>query len=344
MVQRVAYGAFVIAVLVLLFSADALIADWAAGTDARLVAAMGPPPTGVLTDLLRHGSVVPLVFLCLIVAGAAELNRLLRAAGANPHSAFALLATSVLFLSPWLSAGGVLGSSVEAREGLFWPLTILAASVLGAGVLQVLRLDPRGAIRDSSATLLIVFYMGFLASFGLMLRSAVDGPDPAGPWLLLISILIIKCSDIGAYFVGSALGRHKLCPTISPAKSVEGMLGGLAGSALASVFFVSLVGLASRLGAGETTLAALGRIVGSFSLPATPGGIDPLVRAAVFGITVSVSAQFGDLLESCFKRDAGIKDSGRFIPQYGGILDLLDSPVFALPVAWCLLTAFWPRA
>ncbi len=69
--------------------------------------------------------------------------------------------------------------------------------------------------------------------------------------------------------------------------------------------------------------------------------MSPLVRAAIFGLVVAVVAQFGDLFESALKRDAGIKDSGQIMPRFGGILDLIDSPVLAFPVAWFLLTAVW---
>jgi phosphatidate cytidylyltransferase len=72
-----------------------------------------------------------------------------------------------------------------------------------------------------------------------------------------------------------------------------------------------------------------------------PDGLSPVLRAAIFGLAMSAAGQFGDLLESCLKRDVGAKDSGRVIPRFGGILDLIDSPVLALPVGWFLLTWVW---
>jgi len=88
-------------------------------------------------------------------------------------------------------------------------------------------------------------------------------------------------------------------------------------------------------------------LISSVSLPESFGiehelrEILPVWRAVFFGISLSVAGQLGDLVESCFKRDAGIKDSGEVIPCFGGILDLIDSPVLAMPVAWFLLTVVW---
>jgi phosphatidate cytidylyltransferase len=309
MVQRLAYGALAIAVLVLLFMVDVLIAQESDKLD------------GLLGDLLRHGSVLPLVFLGLASLGAFELGRLLRAKGTEPNMIFAHVAIAALLLSPWLSAAGWLGASPAAIEGLYWQVAILAAAMIGAGILAVRRRDPAGALRDLGATLVPILYLGFLASFGLQLRCGRDVPGDEGAWLLLIILLVTKATDIGAYFVGSAIGRHKLAPRVSPKKSIEGALGGLLASGLTAVLF-------AMAGAAQ-----------SFSEQRVPEGLSPVWRAFFFGLALSATGQLGDLLESCFKRDAGIKDSGNVIPRFGGILDLIDSPVLALPVAWFLLTA-----
>ncbi len=79
----------------------------------------------------------------------------------------------------------------------------------------------------------------------------------------------------------------------------------------------------------------------SFSLVHDLNGMSPVIRALVFGLVLSATGQIGDLFESCLKRDAGAKDSGNVIPRYGGILDLVDSPVLAVPVGWFLLTTVW---
>lgn len=327
--QRVFYGALAIAVLLMLFTLDVAIAKRSAGLE------------GALGRLLERGSVLPLLFLVVIWRGAVELCGLLRAKGARPHALFAHLMIAALLLTPWLSAAGWLGSGPAEVGGWYWQVVWLMVAGIGTGVLAVVRREPDGTFRDVGATFIMVFYLGFLSSFGLQLRCGRDIPGQEGAWLLLIVILVTKASDIGAYFVGSAVGRHKLVPTISPAKSVEGTLGGLLAAALVAVLFVSAGSLAATMNLGSEVCAMIDELTRTFSVEHGPGGIPPRWRAAIFGLIVSAAGQFGDLIESCFKRDADIKDSGRIIPRFGGILDLIDSPVLAMPVAWFLLTVAW---
>jgi phosphatidate cytidylyltransferase len=129
---------------------------------------------------------------------------------------------------------------------------------------------------------------------------------------VLFTVFAAMGSDTGGYFVGRALGRHKLAPSISPSKTVEGSLGGLAGAMLIAaichaVFFAAL-------GSGE---------------------------AIALGAAIGVLAQFGDLCESALKRAFGAKDSGWIIPGHGGILDRLDSLLF--PVVFAYYYAVLPR-
>ncbi len=311
MQQRIAYGASALMALVLLFLLDVYVAEQSEQWD------------GPVGELLRRGSLLPLVLVALLLRGAVELNRLIRSTGARPHTRFAYLMITLLVLTPWFSAGGWLGSSPADVEGLYWQLVWLMVAVIGAGALAVLRRDPSGAIRDIGATLTMVFYLGFLGSFSVQLRSGRDVPGQEGAWLLLIVIVVAKCSDIGAYFVGRLAGRHKLIPTISPGKTIEGVIGGLLASAAVAMVIA------------QQEMSLL------FSSNQTPDALSPLLRAGLFGIAVSIAGQLGDLIESCVKRDAGNKDSGAVIPQFGGILDLIDSPVVAVPVGWFLLTSVW---
>ena len=329
MLQRTAYGVLVIAALVLLFVEDAAIAREA-------VSIAGP-----LGDLLRRGSLIPLLFLVVLLRGSLELNRILLAKGVKPHTVFAGLMVFFLLAAPWWSAAGWLGSGVAQREGLLWQLVGVLVTLLGTGVLTVLRRDPQGTIRDAGATLLTVLYLGFLGGFGIQMRCGVDVPEQEGAWLLLIVLLVTKASDIGAYFTGKAIGRHKLIPSISPGKSVEGVIGGIIGSAAVGALFAALP---SWLPAMQATNPAWRTLLHDLTLSFSrqqADGIDPIIRGVLFGVALSIAGQIGDLFESCFKRDSGIKDSGRLLPQYGGILDLVDSPMFAMPVAWFLLTVVW---
>jgi phosphatidate cytidylyltransferase len=330
MIQRVLFGALAIVLLVALFQLDRGIASHATGMPDRI------------GELLKHGSVIPMLFLVVLLLGAREMDRLLRARGIQPFSMFAYLMIAVMLLLPWLSPAGLLGSRVADREGLYWPLVGILGSILGVGVLCVLRNNPTGTIRDGGATLLMIVYLGFLGSFGLQTRCGIDSRQQQGVWLLLVVILVTKSSDIGAYFVGSAVGRHKLIPRVSPGKSIEGALGGLLGSATAAMLFASADRWPAWLGWAPGRFAwMLDEIALSFGVAFNGDGVTPIRGAFLFGLLLSISAQTGDLFESCFKRDAGIKDSGAVMPHYGGILDLVDSPIFAMPIAWFLFTRIW---
>jgi phosphatidate cytidylyltransferase len=307
----------------------ALVGDLA---DSVATTALGP--------LLARGSVVPLVFLVLVVGGAWEMDRMFRSCEVRPHTCFAVLMIALLQLSPWLSAGGWLGRSPASREGLQWQLVWMAASTVGTGILAVLRRSPTGTLRNVGATWMMVLYLGLLPSFATQLRCSVQVPGYEGAWLLLVVLLVTKSTDIGAFVVGTAIGRHRLVPSISPSKSIEGMLGGILVSMGVAVGIAAAGGSDWLARQDAAPLVFLSECTSTFSRE-VPGGLHPLLRSAILGLALSAVAQFGDLLESCFKRDAGMKDSGRVVPRLGGILDLIDSPVLAVPVAWFLLTAVW---
>jgi phosphatidate cytidylyltransferase len=136
-------------------------------------------------------------------------------------------------------------------------------------------------------------------------------PPVQGHYYLLYFVLVTKLSDCGAYMVGSLIGKHKMIPRISPGKTWEGFAGAIVVSTAASVLFAALAG---------SHLAGM-----------TPG------HAVILGVILSISAVVGDLIESLFKREAGLKDSGRLFPGIGGILDLLDSLLFNAPLMYLYL-------
>jgi phosphatidate cytidylyltransferase len=132
--------------------------------------------------------------------------------------------------------------------------------------------------------------------------------EPQGRELLLLSLLVVVAADVGAYFAGHALGRVKLAPRVSPGKTWEGLLGGLAAAALMTSAGALLLG-------------------------------QPVARAASLGLAVGAMSVVGDLTESMFKRSAGLKDSGSLLPGHGGVLDRVDSVAAAAPLF--LLGAGW---
>lgn len=340
MSQRVAYSAVAIAIVLAVAALDVGVASRMAGMP------------GAWADLFRRGSVIPVAVAVVALLGGRELSRLLRQTGIHAHARFAHLMIAGIVLCPWLSAAGWLGSRSIHVEGIYWPLVGLLMSLVGTAVLAVARGRPEGAIRDSAATLLMIVYLGFAASFAVQIRCSRGSPDQQGAWLLLIAILVTKSSDMGAYFVGTKMGRHKLSPRISPGKSIEGTIGGILASALVGLFFGTgrawfgwfFPGTAYPPIADASTsdiYFVLGEMTRTFSLYGPDGVIGSALRGCVFGLILSVVGQIGDLFESCFKREAGLKDSGHVMPRFGGILDLIDSPILTAPVAWFLFGVMW---
>jgi phosphatidate cytidylyltransferase len=134
---------------------------------------------------------------------------------------------------------------------------------------------------------------------------------------VLLPVLLTWASDIGAFVVGRAIGRTKLIPSVSPGKTVEGAIGGLAACMLLAWPYAQFVlRPAAHLNFRYAPLGAL-----------------------AFGALISVAAQIGDLAESLMKREAGMKDSSHLIPGHGGVLDRFDSLFFVLPVAYIALNA-----
>jgi len=153
-------------------------------------------------------------------------------------------------------------------------------------------------VERSANTLLAITYVGWLLGFGILLHHA----SPLGDELVLYVVGVTWVGETAAYVVGSAMGRHKLAPVISPKKSVEGALA----QVVASI--------------------ATGAAVGAWLLPTCGAGLW-LGAGALLGVV----GQFGDLAESAIKRSAGTKDTGALIPGHGGVLDRIDSLLFNLP-------------
>lgn len=148
-------------------------------------------------------------------------------------------------------------------------------------------------------------YLPVLLSFLVVLRSM-----PEGKWWILILLGAVMFSDSAAFYVGTAIGRHKLYPSVSPNKSVEGSLAGVVGSV-----------------AGALILQTL--LIDSI----------PPLHAAGAGFAAGIAGQVGDLFESMLKRSAGVKDSGSIFPGHGGVLDRLDSILFASPIVYLYAVA-----
>jgi len=155
-----------------------------------------------------------------------------------------------------------------------------------------------------STTLFGILYVSWFFSFLIRIRFLMPN-EVDGMKLLGFVLLVTKCGDIGALLVGSKFGKHPLLPRISPNKTVEGSVGSFAFSCLAAVLGKNLI-------------------------PAAFGF--PVWHIALIGICLGGLGQMGDLSESLIKRDCNVKDSGKLLPALGGVLDAIDSVLFAAPV------------
>ena len=179
-------------------------------------------------------------------------------------------------------------------------LFLLAFVLMGLLLYQYLLYGTSGVLANCGANYFSVVYLGLLSSFVLAIRIKF------GPWPLLMFVFVVKCADIGAYAAGSLFGKHKFSPNISPGKTWEGMAGAVVVAMIVAVVFA----------------ATCDTIKMAWWL------------AAAFGFCFAFIGQFGDLAESMLKRDAKQKDSAHNVPGFGGILDVIDSPLLAAPFAY----------
>jgi phosphatidate cytidylyltransferase len=219
-----------------------------------------------------------------------------------------LLVMTVLMLPAAMPDGHPL--ALFARVGLPGREALLIGFLMGMLALALAR-SQRDALVTAVYTLLGYLWIPGFLSYGLTLRAS---PDPAaGLATLTLPVLAVIASDVGGWGFGTTLGRRKLAPVLSPDKTVEGAIGGLALAA-------AVLPVAARLlpGAGPATM--------------------PVGLLILFAVLVAAASQLGDLFESLVKRWAGVKDTGVFLPGQGGVLDRIDSALFALPVAYLLLS------
>ncbi|HJP25547.1 MAG TPA: phosphatidate cytidylyltransferase, partial [Acidimicrobiales bacterium] len=232
---------------------------------------------------------VALVTILLVLA-AAEFFMALRRAGYQPAALLGVVAVGALNLAAYwrFEAAVPLVLGLTVLFSLFWYLT---------------GIDRQAPLLNVSVTLFGVLYVGLLGSFaGLMLT------DPNGTGMLLAAVLCTVGYDTGGLVVGRMFGRSPLS-AVSPNKTTEGLIGGMAVSFAMAVLVVGQI---------------------------TPFGQDPgdLGSAFVLGIVVALAAPLGDLCESMIKRDLGLKDMGTILPGHGGLMDRFDALLFVLPATY----------
>ncbi len=263
----------------------------------------------VIGDWTADGTFPPCVLILPITAllsviASRELSAFLKSKGVraarrvNGTLAFAGLLLSAFIPAAWTGTGGA--GVINASMGL----VIVGSMAFYARGQQV-----EGMLAAVGGALFSFAYLGLLMGFVVLIRREHE------VWVLLWVIAVTKACDIGAFFTGTAIGKRKLIPWLSPGKTWEGLVGGLVTSAAVAVL-------------GAWMLRAWAGIE-------MPGVAMTAAAGAAFGLV----GQAGDLAASMLKRDAGVKDSGRTLPGFGGVLDVIDSPLLVLPVAF-----WWLRA
>ncbi|HLB27815.1 MAG TPA: phosphatidate cytidylyltransferase [Dehalococcoidales bacterium] len=236
----------------------------------------------------------PLPWFTILITGwgvlaVLEFYRAVAQSRVPPLTYFGLVLTALFILSRE-SLPSVIQPYLDIR-------LLLTSLVVLPLIFLLLRKQKEGAIAGWVWTVAGILYIGWLLGYLVELRGLEGGRN----WVFL-TFLATFASDTAAFFTGRAVGKHKLAPDISPAKTREGAAAGAVGGVLASLFFILPTPL---------------------QLPIN------LWQATSLGLLVSVFGQLGDLTESLFKRNMGVKDSGNLLPGHGGLLDRLDSIIFA---------------
>jgi len=218
----------------------------------------------------------------------------------------------------WLTAlavllGLIISYAIPMQTEAITAVAIVASGLILAFVTAMIvfsrRQNVSGVMAAAGAVVFAMLYLGLMLGFLLALRRTHSA------WWIVGIILTTKAGDIGAYFTGRAIGRHKLIPWLSPGKTWEGLLGGVLVGALVGMGFAAM----------------------SHGLSG-PHDHVPLWIGLVCGSVFAIVGLFGDLTVSLFKRGAGLKDSSSVLPGMGGVLDVLDSPLMVAPVAYWMLT------
>jgi len=258
---------------------------------------------------------LPLAFLMALTSalGARELFDLAGRQGVRPARAWGFVSTAAI--AP-VTYAALMAPDVRALVLASWPY-LLALWTVGLLTWALAARSPaEKPLEAVSVTVLAVIYTGVLPAFLIGIRH-LSHPDRswAGAWLVFFPLVVTWVCDTGAMFGGRALGGPKLAPTISPGKTRSGAAAGVAGGLLVAPIFGSLV------------------------FPRV--GLDvPLWQLLVMAGALSVVGQLGDLAESLFKREAGVKDSSHLIPGHGGVLDRFDSLYFVIPTAAAMYHLF----
>lgn len=284
--------------------------------------------------LLSAAILIPLVLYVTYIGGLAYLGLVIAFIVIAQREFYGLLEGKGA--EPFVGLG--LGFGVAVALVAYWGneyhmTLLLTASLLAFMIAQLQKAEITEALASISGTFFGVFYVAWLLSHAIVLRSFYDaaasryepfdlawiGLEPAsGAYFMTFALVVSVACDAGAYFAGRAWGKRPLAPEISPNKSVEGALGGLVFALFCGVVCKGIYEyFAPDLSKAMTWSMTLG-----------------------FGVILAIVGIIGDLVESLIKRDADVKDAGALLPGMGGVLDRIDSPLLAIPAMFYLMMAW----
>ncbi|MEZ6136525.1 MAG: phosphatidate cytidylyltransferase [Pirellulaceae bacterium] len=259
----------------------------------------------------------------LIYGSAIECVLMSRSKLGAPLAVPALIGCAGVMLAACIPLLWPLSGSAYPQDCLLgplgWPLAAGALAIVGSFVWMIPSYQAESGF-FSRAILAgwVSVYFGSCFAFALALR--LNGSPGWGLYLLVGMIVVTKFADAGAYFSGRAFGKHKLCPRVSPGKTMEGLVGGMATACLAAAIYFKLCA-PWAFGPNEVSIQWLGVIA--------------------LGVLLTLAGVAGDLLESIFKREMGCKDSGQLLPGLGGLWDVTDSLLPAAVVGYLVVLTGW---
>lgn len=267
----------------------------------RTLTALGLAVVG-LPAIIYGGVFYYLLITILLVGSASEYVRLYRAVQTKPDLIVTALGVLVIATARFFFE--------EAAIPLFVLFILLA---MGVHLVAYERGRDQAAL-DFTVTVAGIVYLGWLGSYLLDLRQL-----PQGGWWLMIVLPIVWGGDTGAYSIGAVYGKHKMTPRLSPKKSWEGYFAGLATSVAVGAFFAY-------------AFSSLG--------PRPLGGLITPLLGGLLGLVIGAFAPLGDLGESMFKRQGGLKDSSNVFPGHGGFFDRIDSWIWGAALGYFVIRIF----
>jgi phosphatidate cytidylyltransferase len=294
--------------LVLLLLGLAWLDQYVSGLQLQTSFLLGWPMGEFGIETVPPGLVLFVVCCGVIALAAQELAAVARASGLRCHAVLVSIFSILILASMWIGSAMPAESGGTGSAPMAMLACLLAACFFTALVSGSWGRRTDGVLASAATTVCFTIYLGMFLGFFMMIHISHS------IWWIIGIIAIVKMCDTGAYFTGSAIGRHKMIPWLSPGKTWEGLAGGLVTSMLTGW------GLAAMSAAWLTG--------------------EPVIStgwALALGLVIGLIGQLGDLTMSLLKRGADMKDSSTLLPGLGGIMDILDSPLLAAPVAWLLL-------